>query len=146
MSVMKWVTPLEELDFFRKEMEGLLSNNTSANTGTFSPPVEVIETENNYQVRLLLPGLPAEQISEHVRLEATQKTLTLSGEINPRELQGSEKLLVNQFRYGKFFKQLSFPDGINHDHIEAAYKNGILEVSLPKTIAVQKRSIQIQAS
>ncbi len=144
MSLMKWATPFEELDLFRKEMDALLSNSQAAPGTDFNPPVEVIETDSHYQVHLILPGLPTENLSEHVHLDATPKTLTLSGELRQRELGPNEKRLINQFRSGKFFKQLSFPDGIDHENIQASYRNGILEVTLPKAVAAQKRSIQIQ--
>lgn len=145
MSILKWTTPFDEMSLLRRELEGLLNTSSySPNSTDFSPPVEVTETEAGYRVRLLLPGLSAEQISEHVHLDATPKTLAVSGEVRPRELQPNEKVLVNQFRYGQFFKQLSFPDGVDHERIEAAYKNGVLEISLPKALAIQKRSIQIQ--
>ncbi|WP_303674406.1 Hsp20/alpha crystallin family protein [Vampirovibrio chlorellavorus] len=147
MSILKWTTPIEEMNLLRRELEGFLNTpGYSGNSSDFNPPVEVVETETHYQVRILLPGLPADQISEHVHLDATPKTLAVSGEMHPRELQPGEKVLVNQFRHGQFFKQLSFPDGVDHERIEAAYKNGVLEISLPKALAVQKRSIQIQTS
>lgn len=144
MSLMKWATPFEEMDLLRKEMEGLLGNTQTNAASDFNPPVEVVESESNYQVRFILPGLPAESISEHVNMEATQKTLTVTGEIRPREMQPTEKLLINQFRTGKFFKQLSFPDGIDHENIGAHYRNGILEITLPKAMAAQKRHIEIK--
>lgn len=144
MSLIKWSTPFEEMDLLRKEMEGLLSTPGSNATSDFSPPVEVVETEGNYQIRFLLPGLPQENLAEHVHLDATQKTLTITGEIPPRNLQPTEKLLINQFRRGSFYKQLSFPDGIDHENIQANYRNGLLEVTLPKAMASQKRTIQIQ--
>lgn len=146
MSILKWTTPFEEVSLLRRELEGLLNApGYSGGASDYSPPVEVTETEAGYQVRLVLPGLSAQQISEHVRLDATPKTLAVSGEIRPRELRPNEKVLVNQFRYGQFSKQLSFPDGVDHERIEAAYRNGVLEINLPKVLAVQKRSIPIQA-
>lgn len=144
MSLLKWATPFEEVDLLRKEMEGLLTTPANVSNGQFNPPVEVVEAENYYRVRILLPGLPAESIGEYIHLEGTPKTLNMSGEIRPAELRPQEKLLLNQFRYGKFFKQLSFPEGIDHENIEARYNQGILDIQLPKAVASQKRSVQIQ--
>lgn len=144
MAILKWSSPLDDMDLIRKEIDHIF---TTANQGSnlgFSPAVEISETEDAYSVRMILPGLPVENLGEHVHIDATQKTVTVSGEMQPRELPPGEKPLVSQFRYGKFFKQLSFPDGIQHESIEASYSNGILELRLPKAMAAQKRNIQIQ--
>lgn len=139
----RW-TPFEEMEVLQKQLDQLFSpaSSTGPSTG-FNPPVEVLEGENAFKVRLMLPGLPAENIGEHVNIEATQKTLTVSGELHAYEPGQGEKLLINQFRTGKFYKQLSFPDGIDHEQINAEYRNGILELILPKAASQQKRSIQI---
>jgi HSP20 family protein len=132
MSMLCW-TPLEEMDVLKREMESLFAPVSAANgesrAYTFNPPAEVIEAEN---------------IGEHVHLEATQKALTISGELNTPVREVNEKVLTSQFRYGRFFKQLGFPDGIDHENIEANYQSGILEIRLPKMATAQKRSIQIQ--
>lgn len=142
MSMLKWSSPFDEIDMLRKEIDNVF---TATHTGTgFSPAVEVVETENAYRVRLPLPGLPTESLSEHVHIDATQKTVSISGEMHPPELQANEKALITQIRYGKFFKQLSFPDGIDPETIEASYSAGMLEIRLPKASAAQKRSVQIQ--
>lgn len=145
MSMMKW-SPFDEMEMLKKQIDHVfapLAPSGSDNGYGFNPAVDVLEAENTYKVRMVLPGLPSENIGEHVNIEATSKTLTVSGELRPRELSGSEKILISQCRYGKFFKQLSFPDGIDHENIQAEYVNGILEISLPKAAAAQKRSIQI---
>lgn len=144
MSMMKWATPFEEIDLLRKEMDHLLGSTTSQASNNLNPPVEVVENENRYRVRMSLPGLLAERISEHVHIDATAKTVTISGEIPPHDYGQSEKVLVNQFRFGKFLKQLSFPDGIDHENIEAHYRNGLLEITLQKAMNAQKRSVEIQ--
>jgi HSP20 family protein len=145
--MLRW-SPLEEMDVLKREFENLFAPVTSVNgeskTCGFNPPVEVVEADDNYKVRLSLPGLPQDNIGEHVHLEATQKTLTVSGELQPSGKDAAEKTLISQLRYGPFFKQLAFPDGIAHENIEASYRSGILEIFLPKLYTAQKRSIQIQ--
>lgn len=153
MSMMKW-SPFEEVEQLRKQIDNIftplsaLGNETGHAYGNnaygMNPPVDVVEAENAYKVRFLLPGLPTENLSEHVNIEATAKTLTVSGELRPAQLSQGEKLLVTQLRYGKFFKQLGFPDGIDDERIEASYGNGILEVVLPKAQTARKKNVQIQ--
>lgn len=144
MSMLKWASPLDEIDMLRKEIDNAFAATTATNGTGFNPAVEVVEAENAYRLRIPLPGLPTENLSEHIHIDATQKTLTLSGEMTPPELQPGEKALMTQIRYGKFYKQLSFPDGIDPETIEASYSAGMLEIRLPKASASQKRSVQIQ--
>jgi HSP20 family protein len=144
MSMLKWASPFEEMELLRKEIDQAFNSASQSAATGFSPPVEVVEAENHYQLDIYLPGLPTENLSEYVNIEATQKTITVSGEVKPRELPAGEKTLISQFRYGKFYKQLSFPDGIHHENIEASYSNGILTLRLPKALSSQKKTIQIQ--
>jgi HSP20 family protein len=144
MSMLKWTSPLDDFDLLRKEIDQVFTAGQSPHAAGFSPSLEITEAEDAYWVRMVLPGLPTETLSEHVHIDATQKTVTISGEMQPRELPPGEKMLVSQFRYGKFYKQLSFPDGIQHEGIEASYRNGLLELRLPKAVAAQKRSVEIQ--
>jgi HSP20 family protein len=144
MSMMRWA-PFEEMELLKKQIDHLFTtaSGTESESMGFSPPVEVLEGEDHYRVRFMLPGLPAENIGEHVNIEATRKTLTVSGESRREEGQSSEKLLITQFRTGRFYKQLSFPDGIDHESIEASYSQGLLELVLPKAAAQEKRNVRI---
>lgn len=143
MSMMRW-TPFDEMENLRKQIDGifmpLVVSHPGEKSGSFVPPVEVIEHENGYRVRFMLPGIRPEEVN----LEATAKTLTVSGEVHPQAPGENERVLLSQFRFGKFSKQLGFPDGIEHSRVEAAYGNGILEVSVPKAESSQKRSIEIK--
>ena len=145
MSMLKWSNPLDELSemgLLRRELDQVF-NPPSGHAG-LNPPIEVVEAEDRYRVTISLPGLPTANLGEHIQLDATPKTLTISGETRAPELQPGEKSLFSQVRYGKFHKQLSFPDGIDAEHIEAAYAAGLLEITLPKALSTQKRTIQIQ--
>lgn len=147
MSMMKW-SPFEEVELLRKQIDNIFTPlspiGSESGAHGLNPPVDIVEAENAYKVRFLLPGLPTENLSELVNIEATQKTLTISGELRPTQLGQGEKLLASQLRYGKFFKQLGFPDGIDNERIEATYRNGILEIVLPKAQANLKKNVQIQ--
>lgn len=145
MSMLKWSTPLDELsemNLLRRELDHLftpVSGQTALN-----PPIDVAESEGYYRVRMSLPGLPTQNVGEHVQLEATPKTLNISGEVHAPEPQPGEKTLFSQVRHGKFSKQLSFPDGIDAETIEASYEAGILQITLPKSSVARKRNIEIQ--
>lgn len=144
MSVLKWSAPFEETDSLRRELAQWFASAATSAAGHVVPPVEVIETEGAYRFNMLLPGMPAEALGEYVHIDATAKTLVITGEFPERKLEPGEKSVLSQFPAGPFSKQISFPDGIEHEQIEARYRNGILEVTLPKAITTRKRSVQIQ--
>lgn len=146
MSMMRW-TPFEEMEHLRRQIDNIfvpvvVSHPGEKATTSFVPPVEVVERPDGYRVRFMLPGIRPDD----VKLEASAKTLSISGEIASPALEEKERVLISQFRVGKFSKQLSFPDGIEPGNVEADYVNGILEVKVPKAESMQKRSIEIRVN
>jgi len=143
--MLKWSTPLDELSemsLLRRELDHLFT--PASGQSALNPPIDVVESEGYYRIRMSLPGLPTQNLGEHVQLEVTPKTLSISGEVHGPEPQPGEKILFSQVRHGKFSKQLSFPDGIDAEAIEASYEAGVLQITLPKSSVSRKRNIEIQ--
>jgi HSP20 family protein len=77
-----------------------------------SAPVDVFETEQGYQVRVLLPGMQPEDIG----LTVQQNTLTIRGEFHPSIPKGQQvQWLVQEIRSGTFERTLTFPKPIDHE-------------------------------
>jgi len=102
--------------------------------GTFSPSIDVRETDHNYQVTAELPGMDENDIE--VTLD--NNILTVSGQ----KKQETEDKGQNYYRlersYGSFRRSISLPPGIESDNIDANFKKGILTITLPKTAAAQE--------
>jgi len=118
-----WPTP------FRREEEG----------GLFVPAMDVSETDKEYKVRLEVPGMKKEDI----KIEFEGNVLTLSGEKKSTTEEKGEKIYRVERRYGAFSRSLRFKD-IDGEGIKANYKDGVLEVIVPKTEAAQPKRISVE--
>ena len=104
------------------------------------PAVDISETENEYLVRAELPGIKKEDV--HVTLE--NGILTLSGETRSEsEEREGERVIRQERSYGKYVRSLRLGKGINDQAVKASYKDGILEVVVPKAEEVKPKVIDV---
>ena len=103
------------------------------------PTLDVHETEGEYVVLLDVPGVKPEDVS----IELEQQVLTVSGARAPFSA-GETKHLERP--YGSFVRTLTLPRGVESDKIVADYRDGVLEVHVPKPAAVQPKKIPIGSS
>ncbi len=101
---------------------------------------DVQDTENEIVVRAEAPGFEADEID--VRLSAGRLVMQAEHKTE-RETSGNGKGHISS--YGKFYRAMSVPAGIEADKIEASYKNGVLEVHLPKCEDAKSKRIAVQA-
>lgn len=105
----------------------------------FTPAVDVHETDDEYWVRVDLPGVK----SEDVNVEVHDNVLSIVGSRVPAET-GSAQILERS--YGSFARTLSLPKGVDSDAIEAGYQDGVLELRIPKPAERKPKKIAIGAS
>jgi HSP20 family protein len=128
------------LDLFRRQFDALLD---SLSSGLFAPAGQdygsnglpglgVTENDKEIVVRAGMPGFEENELD--VRLE--QNTLTIKAE--------KEQKSDNQQEYRSFFRTVTLPSGIDPDKVQAAYRNGVLELHIPRTEASQARRIPLQ--
>jgi len=91
----------------------------------FTPLVDVHETEEEYVVRVDLPGVKADDVN----VEVNENVLSISG-ARVAEETGQAQLVERP--YGSFVRSLTLPQGVNSDSIEAGYQDGVLELRIPK--------------
>ena len=111
----------------------------SAAAGVWYPPVDILESKDSYLIRAELPGMR----NEDLKTEVNEGILTLSGERKLEEpASGVEYHRVERFT-GKFSRSFHVPQTVNPDGIKATYKDGILEVQVPKADEAKPRRIAI---
>ena len=96
---------------------------------TFSPVIEVREEADHYLLHADLPGLQREDFS----ISVEGNTLTLKGERKEVQESKEKNYRYSERLYGSFSRTLDFPTEIEADKIKATFKNGVLEVALPKS-------------
>jgi HSP20 family protein len=101
--------------------------------------MDIMESNEAYIIRAELPGVKKEEIN----VELKDGTLTLSGERKAEELtEGVEYRSVERVN-GKFVRFVILPKTVNHDAIRASYKDGILEIHVPKVEKAKPRQITV---
>lgn len=97
------------------------------------PAIELKQNEKEYSVKVQLPGVNKEDIN----VELENDYITVTAEIKEekkgeKEAEGNEKIHTSEFRYGKFARTISLENPIKVNESKAEYKNGILNITMPK--------------
>ena len=102
----------------------------------FTPLVDVHETEEEYLIKVDLPGVKADDVN----VEVNENVLSISGSRVVEE-KGQAQLVERP--YGSFVRTLSLPQGVDSDSIEAGYQDGVLELRIPKPAEQKPKKITI---
>ena len=115
---------------------------TVARDATWSPAVDVHEEEQRFVLRADLPGVkPAD-----IEITAEKGVLSLRGARN-FEQQNDEGHYSRVERVsGKFVRTFSLPENVQTDAIKASFKDGVLELTIPKQAKPEPRKIEVQAA
>jgi len=106
----------------------------------WSPLVDVHETKDHFLVKAELPGLKQEEIEVSI----VEDTLTLKGE-RKRETEVKENEYHRIERsYGVFQRSIALPAGVDVNAVKASYKDGVLEIQLPKKEEVKPKTIKVE--
>jgi HSP20 family protein len=144
MAVVRW-EPFRELAALQNEMSRWmsgLSGPTGAGNGSSSswlPAVDVWETEKELVLSFDLPGVDEDKIA----IELDDSVLTVSGERERTDEHSSEHFYRFERRYGQFARSVTLPSGVNEDDVKADFKNGVLEIRVPKPEEPKPRRIEI---
>ncbi len=107
--------------------------------GTWNPPVDIIEEDSQIVVRAELPGVRKEDIE--VNLE--HGILTLRGEKKQEKKVDSENVYRVERFYGAFSRSFTLPSSIDSQSIKATYRDGVLEIVLPKAEEAKPKKIAV---
>ena len=107
---------------------------------TWSPRVDVHETDKEIIIEVELPGLTKKDIN----VEVKNNTLTITGERKSEEKFKESKCSRVERHYGKFERTFGLPDTVLTEKVSAGYKNGVLTLTLPKSEKAIPREIAIE--
>ncbi len=101
---------------------------------------DITEQKNAVHVELELPGMDKADLS----VEVHDDRLVVSGEKRTSATRHEGSLVVTERAYGSFQRVIPLPCDVQSDGTKAAYKNGVLSVTMPKDRSHQPRSIEIK--
>jgi HSP20 family protein len=135
----------DPFSLLRKEIDDLFSNfwghQRTPLTTSFSPALDVSESENAYFVKMDAPGFE----SKELKVQVQGNTITLSGE-HKEEKESKDKTYHRiERRSGSFSRTVTLPANVNEDEVAAEYTNGVLAVTLPKSEKAKLKSVSIKS-
>ena len=149
MTLVRW-NPIRDFSVLQNQMNRLfqdamgtwLGDSEGRGTAHWVPLVDIYETDNDLIVRAELPGVDPQMVD--VRVE--NNVLTIRGE-RPFEQNVQQENYHRQERsYGTFARSFTLPASINSEKIRAEYRDGILNLTLPKAENAKPKKIQIAAA
>lgn len=137
----------QTMNQMEEEMEGLMErfwggNGGQLTTGSgFLPTVDLVETENQFEVTVDLPGLKPDEVN----VEFKGGSLWISGKREEEKEEEGKTYHCVERRRGEFRRVLPLPDMIDEEKINAHFENGVLKVAVPKNEEVKTKHIEVES-
>ncbi len=145
MAIIHW-DPFREMITLREKMNRLFEDASTGQregrdlvSSTWSPAVDIFETENAIVLTAELPGIEDKDIE--IKLEGN--TLSLKGERQLEEETREENYHRIERSYGSFYRSFTLPHYVDQDKIKAEHEHGVLKVFLPKKQDSRPRSVKV---
>jgi HSP20 family protein len=106
----------------------------------WSPQVELFQRGDKLVVRADLPGVKKEDLHVEVRNDV----LTLSGERHDEQEEKGEGYYHSERSYGRYYREIPLPEGVDADQIHATFTDGVLEVTLPAPKQAERQAKRIE--
>lgn len=144
MTLIRW-EPLREMNSLQREMNRLFDSLTpevdrASNGVAFVPAAEIDETPDAIHLKLEIPGMEAKDLDVQVTAEA----VAISGERRSETKTEEKGMTRSEFRYGSFRRVIPLPARIQNDSVQAEYKNGVLNLNLPKAESEKNQVVKVQ--
>jgi len=143
-----WWDPFKELEAIQDEMNKIFnssliklsSRDVGLLEGSWSPAVDIYDSKDSILVKADIPGMKKEEIDVSVHNDC----LIIKGE-KKQEKEIKEKDFVRTERfYGSFNRTIRLPAEVDAEKVNATYKNGVLELVLPKKEDAKPKQIKIE--
>ena len=134
---MPW-DPLRDIRAWQERLERLSAHQPDS----WTPPIDVYETEDRYVIAAEVPGLAR----DHIELKLDDFRLTIRGQRGDRAASGDEVLHFHQVErgHGAFTRSFEFAAKIDVDAVSADLTDGVLTVTLPKMPKPPLRKIEVR--
>lgn len=142
-TITRW-EPFRNLSTLQDQVNRLFETSFKAHSDnsaltTWAPAVDIYETENELVIKADLPAVEEKDID--IRVE--NNMLTIRGERKLEESVKEDNYLRVERVYGSFSRSFSLPNTVNTEAIQATYKNGVLQVVLPKRAESKPKQVKI---
>jgi len=138
-----------ELEDMQKRLNRLFGEAPSPNNGddglffaNWSPAIDIEETDREYLVKADLPDVK----KEDVKVELLDGSLTIEGERKQEREEKGKRFHRVERAYGKFVRRFGLPNEVDASKAQAEFKEGVLNVHLPKSPTIKPKVVDIRVS
>ena len=108
--------------------------------GTRTPAIEIYEEKDDVVVKAELPGMKREDLE----LNISDNLLTIKGEKKKEEEVKEKGYYYSERSYGGFTRTVEIPKDVQTDKVRASFKDGVLEIRIPKTEEAKRKEVKIK--
>jgi len=108
----------------------------------WTPSVDISETEGEYQIKAEIPDVK----KEDVKVTVEDGVLTIQGERKYEKEEKGKKYHRIERSYGSFVRTFSLPDVIEEEKVKAEFKDGVLNLHLPKSEKAKPKAIEVKVA
>lgn len=141
--------PFKEIADFERRVERLLGRTPTTNgdaepvpLADWEPPTDITEDEKEYLVKVEIP----EMKKEDVKVTVEDGVLRITGERKAEKEEKTKKYHRIERSYGTFLRAFTLPPGADGKKVVADYKDGVLQVHLPKTEEAKPKAIEVKVT
>ncbi|TFI53456.1 Hsp20/alpha crystallin family protein [Mastigocladus laminosus UU774] len=136
--------PWQEINSLQRQLNRLFDENFTPSRlledGSVKvPAAELQETEKAILLKLEIPGIEAKDLD----VQVTEEAVYVSGERKSETKTEEKGYTRSEFHYGKFQRVIPLPTRIQNTNVTAEYKDGILNLTLPKTEAEKNKVVKV---
>ncbi len=147
MSIVKW-NPFREMVALHEDMDRLFSrldggargNGMASGGQNWMLAMDVVETEDAIKLKAAVPGIEP----ENIQIQVEDNVLTVSGERRFEDKVEDGKYTWLEQRYGSFSRSVTLPRWADAERIEAGYRHGVLELTVPRREESKPRRIELK--
>jgi len=135
--------PFRELNEFQNRLGSFFGRTPAPREQenySWSPAVDIIEDDKEFLVKAELPEIKKEDV--HVSVEGG--VLTIHGERKFEKEEKNKRYHRCERSYGSFTRSFSLPEGADASHVRAEFKNGVLQIHMPKSEKAKAKQIEVK--
>ena len=147
MALVRW-DPFRELEEVSDRLNRMFARPAAARTNgketmivaDWTPSVDISETEVEYQIKAEIPDVK----KEDVKVTLEDGVLTIQGERRQEKEETGKKYHRVERSYGSFVRSFTLPDLVDEGKVKAEFKDGVLNLQLPKSEKAKPKAIEVK--
>jgi HSP20 family protein len=147
MTLVRW-DPFRELEDMSDRLNRMMSRPALPRTNgketmvvaDWVPSVDVSETDGEYQIKAEIPDVK----KEDVKVTVEDGVLTIQGERKQEKEEKGKKYHRVERSYGSFIRSFTLPDLVDEEKVKAEFKDGVLNLLLPKSEKAKPKAIEVK--